>query len=214
MSNVLVSRASCGKSFHGCGAGGGQAGPRRRRGRRRRRAQPVGALDRRRAGYACRRLAADRARGGRLVRQERRRRRSARYRDARSRRHLGAAAAAAKEARPHRHHGLDLHAPQRRDQLARAGARRRRLYSEARKHARSHDLGVVPARAFGQGSRARPSAPPLSARPGSGFGAAARAGCGTARRTASRAADAKERNARAAPAGHDPRARSIYGRSR
>jgi DNA-binding NarL/FixJ family response regulator len=38
---------------------------------------------------------------------------------------------AAKEARPRGHHGLDLHAAQRRDQLARAGTGRCRLYPEA-----------------------------------------------------------------------------------
>jgi chemotaxis response regulator CheB len=41
---------------------------------------------------------------------------------------------------------VDADAAQRRDQLARARARRSRLHPEARKHARNHHVGVVPPR--------------------------------------------------------------------
>ena len=48
-----------------------------------------------------------------------------------TRRHRGVAAAARQEARSDRDHGLDADPAKRRDQLAGALARRRRLYSEA-----------------------------------------------------------------------------------
>ena len=60
----------------------------------------------------------------------------ARHRDARTRRHFGAAATARQEARPDHHHGVDADAPQRRDQLQGAVARRRRLHPEAGNHPR------------------------------------------------------------------------------
>ena len=70
-----------------------------------------------------------------------------------------------KEARPRRDHGVDADAPQRRDQLARARARRRRLYPEAADHARDHDLDVVPPRADRQDQGAGMRAASTSRRP-------------------------------------------------
>ena len=80
------------------------------------------------------------------IEQQRCRRRRARHRHARTGRHIGFAAAFAEKARPRRDHGLHVHAPERRDQLPRAGAWRRRLHPQARDHARSHDFALVPPR--------------------------------------------------------------------
>ena len=49
---------------------------------------------------------------------------------------------AREEARSRRDHGVDADAPQRRDQPARALARRRRLHPEAGNHPRGHHLGL------------------------------------------------------------------------
>ena len=81
-------------------------------------------------------LAAHRSRRRQPARAHQARRRRARYRNAGARRHFGAAATAGEEARPRHHHGLDADPPQRGDQLQGAVARRRRLHSEAGKHAR------------------------------------------------------------------------------
>ena len=58
-----------------------------------------------------------------------------------------AAAAARKEARPDRHHGLDAHPPERGSEPEGALARRRRLYPEARDQPRGHHVGGLPPRA-------------------------------------------------------------------
>ena len=60
-----------------------------------------------------------------------------RYRNAGTRRHFRAAAAAGKEAQPHHHHGIDAYPPQRGDQLQGALARRIGLHSKAGKHPRA-----------------------------------------------------------------------------
>ena len=109
------------------------------------------------AGPRSGRLAAHRARGGRPGRARRPRRGGARRRDAGARRHRRAAAAAGKEARPRRDHGLHADAPQRRDQLARAVARRRRLYPEAGQQPRGHHLGGLPPRTDREDPPARPA---------------------------------------------------------
>ena len=75
------------------------------------------------------------------------RRGGARRRHAGTRRHRRPAAAPGKAARPCHNHGLDADAAQRRNQLAGAVARRRRLYSEAGQQSRSHRLADIPPRA-------------------------------------------------------------------
>ena len=180
--------------------------------RRRRRARPAGALDRGGSRTCSRRLAAQRPRGDRAARARQSRRRRARRRHAGHRRHHGAAAAAGKEARPRRDHGLDAHAPQRRDQLARAVARRRRLHSEAADHARDHDLDVVPPRADRQDPGARHRAASASRRRcrprAPAHGARRRAGAAAGRQPVARAGHDACRSAQAAAASADAAARA------
>ena len=107
-------------------------------------------------------------------RARRSRRGRARRRHAGARRHRRAAAAAGEEARPGRDHGLDADAAQRRDQLAGAVARRRRLYPEAGQQPRGHRLAELPPRADREDPPARPARRSVAARPAPRARAAAR----------------------------------------
>ncbi len=106
------------------------------------------------------------------------RRRRARHRNAGARRHLGAAAAAGEEAQPHHHHGLDADPPQRGDQLQGAVARRLRLHSKAREHARGVRRRNLSPRPDPENSLVRRQASPCGphgavAAPGAGAGSVA-----------------------------------------